>query len=102
MNSDRPHRPSPSALCSDVTTSAEKVENVVRPPQKPVMIKSRHSVGKGNYEHGTPRHLEQGSRLLDGTIVEPLSRYFTTRTGQEASCMIRSARLPINLSYKPE
>jgi hypothetical protein len=65
MNSDRPHRPSLSALCSDVTTSAEKVENVVRPPQEPVMIKSRHSGAKGKCEHGIPRHLEQSSRLLD-------------------------------------
>ena len=29
--------------CSSVTTSAEKVEKVVRPPQKPVTISSRHS-----------------------------------------------------------
>jgi hypothetical protein len=29
--------------CSSSTTSAEKVENVVRPPQKPVMMSSRHS-----------------------------------------------------------
>ena len=28
--------------CSSNTTSAEKVEKVVSPPQKPVMMKSRH------------------------------------------------------------
>ena len=29
--------------CSNVTTSTEKVENVVRPPQKPVATNKRHS-----------------------------------------------------------
>ena len=35
----QPMRPA----CSKVTTSAEKVEKVVKPPQKPVMMNNRHS-----------------------------------------------------------
>ena len=35
--------------CSSITTSAEKVENVVKPPQKPVVTNSRHSGAKCGY-----------------------------------------------------
>src|ERR1700691_1687539 len=39
--------------CKSVTTSEEKVENVVRPPQKPVTTKSRHSGDRAEKEPKT-------------------------------------------------
>jgi hypothetical protein len=33
----------PDSVCNNSAMSDEKVENVVRPPQKPVMTNSRHS-----------------------------------------------------------
>jgi hypothetical protein len=35
--------------CSSVTISAENVENVVSPPQKPVITSSRHSGARALY-----------------------------------------------------
>src|SRR5271169_3132372 len=35
--------------CMRNTTSAEKVEKVVKPPQKPVVMNSRHSGAKAGY-----------------------------------------------------
>src|SRR5207253_2361143 len=50
-----PRAHSARPCCMSVTTSAENVENVVSPPQKPVMTDKRHSAASAGRRENTMR-----------------------------------------------